>query len=155
MWARPRMRTSLAPLGFRRCGLPRGTANAGVLSNRLVSRFSPGTTAFIRMAPGAEIGRLAFEILGGSQSRFPYPVAAGVLSIRPMPGGERFQLLDRADCYCSHFSEPHAWLNLHNFDPGASIESPRFARTLCDSRQVRRLTRETWRNPVDPLVDNR
>jgi len=130
------MRTSLAPLGFRRCGLPRGTTNAGVLSTRLVSRFSPGTTAFIRIAPGAEIGRLAFEILGCSQSRFPYPVAAGVLSI-------------------NHFSEPHAWLSLHNFDPGASIESPRFARTLCDSRQVRRLTRETWRNPVDPLVDNR
>jgi hypothetical protein len=73
--------------------------------------------AFIRMPPGAEIGRLAFEILGGSQPRFPYPVAAGVLSIRPMPGGEFFQFLDRADCDCSHFAEPHAWLSLHNFDP--------------------------------------
>jgi hypothetical protein len=72
------------------------------VSNRLVTRFTPGPAAFIRIPPGAEIGRLAFEILGGSQSRFPYPVAAGVLSIRPMPGGERFQFLDRADCYRSH-----------------------------------------------------
>jgi len=72
------------------------------VSNRLVTRVTPGPAAFIRIPPGTEIGRLAFEILGGSQSRFPYPVAAGVLSISPMPGGELFQFLDRADCYRSH-----------------------------------------------------